>query len=200
LDTRRGERHLIALVCSTTRPASAPGVQGLAERFAAATDPAIATILKTYDAKIAPLFPAAAAPQRAAAPAAPAFPSVYNRVVAKDQSLDTIAKELRALAVVEAALCQASSRTCREQDETGRHGASRTCVDARLLTTPGPSRERAGAAWSAGRRSGQMQPRQLVVHLSRATGLSRCRSFEGHARHLRSTNVHYTSSSNLSKW
>jgi hypothetical protein len=105
LDTPRGERHLIALVRATTPAVGAPGVQRQAGRFAAPTHSAISQILGAFDATITPLFPAAepAAAKRAAAPTAPALPSIYNRVVAKDESLEAIAKELRALAIVEAA-------------------------------------------------------------------------------------------------
>jgi len=65
-------------------------------------------ILKSFDASIAPMFAASATVQdrrrpQAAAPTAPAAPSMYNRVVAKDSRLDEIAKALRDVPVVEAA-------------------------------------------------------------------------------------------------
>jgi Subtilase family len=107
LDTPRGERQLIVLVRQTSPPAAMPGASRDAGQLAAAEHPTISNILKRFDAKVRPLFPAAApaATQRRtrAAPPAARLPSVYNRVVAKDGYLNDIAKALREVPMVEAA-------------------------------------------------------------------------------------------------
>lgn len=107
MDTPRGERQLIVLVRQTTPPAATPGASQDAG-LSVAEHPTISNILKRFDARVRPLFPAAApaATQRrmlAAPPVIAALPSVYNRVIAKDEQLKDIAKALREISVVEAA-------------------------------------------------------------------------------------------------
>ena len=108
MGTPRGERQLIVLVRSPAAAAGSPAAPGELNLLAGAAQPAISSTLKEFNATIKPLFAAAVPPTRrragkAAAPAAPAPPSVYNRVLAGPDQLDNLAEALRKLPTVEAA-------------------------------------------------------------------------------------------------
>jgi hypothetical protein len=108
LDIPRGDRQLIVLVRGRVPRADPTAAPELAGSLAAPTQPAISNILNAFDARIKPLF-AATVPsanpsrRRAAAPSAFAPPSIYNRVLARQERLDDLAKALRELPAVEAA-------------------------------------------------------------------------------------------------
>ncbi len=112
-----GDRYLVVL--AATEPVwGSTSLSALAEGAARSAlppmaHPTIASILRQYDATIAPLF--AAAPRTgtiglelrahvaAPAPGAPGTVRLYHRVIAEDRKLDEIASALRAVPAVEAA-------------------------------------------------------------------------------------------------
>jgi len=112
-----GDRHLVVLAPteplwgSTNLSALAEGT--LRSALPPIAHPTISSILKQYNATIAPLF--AAAPRTgtigvelrahvaAPAPSSPGIVRLYHRVIAEDRKLDEIASALRAVPTVEAA-------------------------------------------------------------------------------------------------
>jgi len=110
LETPRGKRQLIVLVRPAVPTAGAPGARRRRRRTGSLVAPeysTISSILSRYGAAIAPLFPASApiikSRRRLAAPPTAPASSVYNRVTAKDENLDEIAKALQEVPAVEAA-------------------------------------------------------------------------------------------------
>lgn len=105
MDTPRGERQLITLVRQPFPAAAPPTSSRESNLLATAEHRTLSTILQKFDAKITPLFAATtrAGTQRRAGPPSSALPSIYNRVVAKNEDLDDIAKALRDVPAIEAA-------------------------------------------------------------------------------------------------